>query len=236
MKKSFEPEWMDHSTSKMDVEGSLKDLRWINRYLGGYKTILKNIEEQVRKRKIKELSILDIATGSGDIPIEMVLWARKQGITTSIKAIDKNPQMIEIAQGRSISYPEISYEVGNVFNLPYQDETFDFCTTSLFLHHLGSKDWLPFLREMLRLAKRAVLVNDLIRAWIPYYGFKFLARAFRFHPMTRHDGAVSVLRAFTIDEIEKLIREGDFKGCEIRRHFPYRFCLVLNKWGEGSLI
>jgi len=227
--QSQESEWMDgdHYTLQ-DLEASLEGIRWVNRCLGGYAIILKNIQTLVQEYQQRKFSILDIATGSADIPIEIALWARKMKLEVSILAIDKNPNIVKIAQESTVDYPEIRVEVHDFFQFPYDDNSFDYCLSSLFLHHLKPVDAIPFLKRMYGLCRQAVFVNDLIRGWIPFYSYKALASLFRLHPMTRHDGAISVLRAFRVPELERMIKLA-FSSYEIKKYFPYRFGLTLKK-------
>jgi ubiquinone/menaquinone biosynthesis C-methylase UbiE len=171
---------------------------------------------------------LDVATGSADIPIQIIRWARKMGLEVSILAIYKNPQIIKIARKEAADYPEITLEASDFYETAYPKNSFEYCVSSLFLHHLNPKDVLSFLRRMYELCHRAVFVNDLIRGWVPYYAYRCLACLFRLHPMTCHDGAVSVLRAFTIPELNKMVRP-EFDSYEIKKHFPYRFGLTIRK-------
>ena len=228
-RQSQEDEWMDGDHCSIeDLQESLNGLRWVNRHLGGYRTVLKNLQALVQEHGLKKFSILDVATGSADIPIEIVKWTRKMDLDVSIHAIDKNPKIISIAQKEASDYPEITLEVSDFYKASYPKNSFEYCLSSLFLHHLGSGDALSFLERMHDLCNRAVFVNDLIRGWIPYYSYKFLAYLFRLHPMTRHDGAISVLRAFTIPELKEMVGS-EFNSCEIKGYFPYRFGLTIRK-------
>lgn len=228
-RQSQEEEWMDGDHYSIeDLEASLEGLRWVNQNLRGYQIILRNLQTLIHEHGVKKFSILDVATGSADIPIKIVQWARKQGLKVSILAIDKNPNIIKIAQKETLDYPEITLEVCDFYEAPYSENFFDYCLSSLFLHHLEPTKAIPFLKRMYHLCYRAVFVNDLVRGWVPYYSYKVLAGLFRLHPMTRHDGAVSVLRAFTIPEFKRLIKP-EFDFYEIKKHFPYRFGLTIRK-------
>lgn len=228
-RQSREEEWMDGDRySVEDLRESLKGLRWVNRYLGGYRIVLENLQTLAREHGIKKFSILDVATGSADIPIEIIKWARKMKLDVSILAIDKNPSIVKIAQKEASDYPEITLEMSDFYKASYLENSFDYCLSSLFLHHLDPSKNIPFLRRMYNLCSRAVFINDLVRGWVPYYSYKCLSRLFRLHPMTRHDGAISVLRAFTIPELEGMIKP-TFTSYEIKRYFPYRFGMILRK-------
>lgn len=229
-KRKEESEWMDQpDCSPEALEASLKDLCWVNRYLGGASVIKRLLQKIIHQKGLRKFSILDIATGSGDIPIEMVKWGRSNGFEITIKALDKNSEIIKIAQSISKDCPEISFEVSDFFKNTYPGQSFDFCISSLFLHHLSSDLIKPFLKEIFRLCRHAVVVNDLVRGWIPYTLFKLIGPVAGLHPMTRHDGAVSILRALTISELESIVKDCHFNFYQIQSHFPYRLSLTLEK-------
>jgi 2-polyprenyl-3-methyl-5-hydroxy-6-metoxy-1,4-benzoquinol methylase len=229
-RQSRTPEWMDGDQySDQDLHESLQDLRWINRYLGGNAVVIKNLSRLAKEKKLLRFSILDVATGSGDIPLEIAKWGRQKGLNISILGIDKNSKTIEIARENAKDYPEIKYETADFFELDSRKQSFDFCISSLFLHHL-SPDQVPrFLEQMLLLSRHAVLINDLIRSWAAYGGYLFIAKCAGLHQMTRHDGAVSVLRAYTVPQLCGILKEQGLEKFLIRRHFPYRFCLILGR-------
>ncbi len=228
--RSEEPEWMDDGNVSIDeIKESLKDLCFINRYLGGAAVALRLIKNIVKKKNLQKFSILDVATGSSDIPRQLIKWARQENLDISITALDKNPQMIKISQEFSKFYPEISFEIGDFLKNSYSENTFDFCISSLFLHHLSDERIKPFLKEMFRLCRHGVIINDLVRGIVPYVFFKLIGPLLRLHLMTRHDGAVSIRRAFTLKEIKLIAREAGFHSFSVRKHFPYRMSLVLHK-------
>ncbi|MBI1883477.1 MAG: methyltransferase domain-containing protein [Chlamydiae bacterium] len=225
-KQSHDPEWMDGDDyTEEDLEKTLKNLQWINCWLGGTRVILKNLEREIQKRGLKKFSILDVGTGSGDIPIQIIKWARKNPYQVSILALDKNPRMVKMAKRNAALYPEISVQIQDVFDLKESEQKFDFCISSLFLHHLSPDQAIPILKKMLSLSRCGVLINDLLRAWIPYGFYQILSGVMCFHAMTRNDGAISILRAFTVQELKTLMKSNGFKNYEVRRHFPYRLSL-----------
>lgn len=228
--QSQAPEWMDgDSYSEEDLKCSLDDLRWINRCLGGYAVILKNLGGLIQKKKLTEFSILDAATGSGDIPLAITKWARRHSLKVSILGVDKNTRTIEIAKKQAKDYPEIQYQACDFFELSEEKYSFDFCISSLFLHHLTPDQVSVFLNRMLLLSRHAVLINDLVRSWIAYAGYRLISKCVRLHNMTQHDGAVSVLRSYTVPQLYDLLKSKGFANFAIRRHFPYRLCLILEK-------
>jgi ubiquinone/menaquinone biosynthesis C-methylase UbiE len=90
--------------------------------------------------------------------------------------------------------------------LPYPDDSFDIAHCSLVVHHLAPGDAVTFLRELRRVARSGVVVNDLDRSWPTWLGAWLLAHALATSRYTRHDAPLSVRRAYTHDEMTELIR------------------------------
>ncbi len=78
------------------------------------------------------------------------------------------------------------------------------------------------LAEMNRVARVAVIVSDLRRSWLAVAGFWTVSFPLRFHPVTRHDGVVSVLRGFTPGELRQIVRQATGVVPTVSRHLGYR--------------
>lgn len=182
-----------------ELEGSLADIRVVNRYLGDTRAILKHLSAKVKGQD--HISVLDVATGSADLPVAVVEWARKRGIGISVTAIDINNRTVEIARRYATAHPEIELLVGDALQLPFPDKSFDFVLCSKSLHHMKEPEAVAALREMLRVARRGYIIMDLRRSWIAYALIYLLTRIFTRNRMTRFDAPLSVLKAFTPDEL-----------------------------------
>ncbi|MDP3980082.1 MAG: methyltransferase domain-containing protein [Chlamydiota bacterium] len=229
-KQSCETEWMDgEQYTIQDLKMSLQGLRWINRYLGGASIMVHELRKLILQMNLQRLTILDVATGSADIPIRIVQWARQIGIELSIKAIDKNPDIVKIARKATQMYPEIEVYEKDCLMEGSPPESFDFCISSLFIHHLDPSQLIFFLKKLVFLSKKAVVLNDLTRSWVSYYSFILLSRLIKMHPMNRHDGAISILRSYTIKELHSILTTNKIHIFKINPCFPYRLCLVIYK-------
>lgn len=229
--QSTESEWMDgENYSEEDLNHSLKDLRWLNRYLGGYSIIINHLASYAKKNGLQKFTILDVATGSGDIPKKVVEWGRKNKLDILILAIDKNPDSIELAKRDAVKYPEIKFDVNDFYKVPYSPDSFDFCISSLFFHHLSRVQTGPFLKRMHSLSRKAVIISDLSRGWFTYYAYYLVSQAAHFHSMTKHDGLISILRAFTVQEIKGILKENGFDSYRIFcRFLPGRLSFMIHK-------
>lgn len=215
--KRTSPEFLDLSPEAYrpaELEGSLADIRVVNRYLGDRRALLKHLSAKLAACGCADLSgssgtapaftVLDIATGSADIPVAIADWARKAGLAAAITGVDINDQTIEIARKQTARYPEITLQVADGLRLPFPDKSFDFVLCSKTAHHLDDADAVRLIREILRVARRGYLVMDLRRSWIAYGLIYLLTRVFTRNRLTRNDGPLSVLKSFTPNELAAL--------------------------------
>jgi ubiquinone/menaquinone biosynthesis C-methylase UbiE len=176
----------------------------VNRYLGDIRAILKHLS--MKTAGSASFSVLDIATGSADIPLEIAVWARKAVMRADITVVDINPRIIEIARKRCEGFPEIKVAVADGLDLSFPDKNFDFVLCSKTAHHFSDEEVVRLIGGMLRIAKRGYIIMDLRRSWIACALIYILTRLFTRNRLTRYDGPLSVLRSFTPGELAALAR------------------------------
>jgi len=204
---------------------NLADLRRVNRYLGGRSALTRHLFPMIEATGLRRVRLLDIGTGSADIPARIVEWAGDRGIEVEFVALDLNEIAVLDARRRTDNYPEINVVRADAMNLPFDDRSFDFALASLFLHHFETPQAAALLRSFARVARVAFIVNDLRRHPVAYYSIKLLTQLFTRNRLVRNDSAVSVLRGFTERDISDLAELSQTE-LQIFRHFPYRFILV----------
>jgi ubiquinone/menaquinone biosynthesis C-methylase UbiE len=220
------PELMDASeVPEAELAVDLRNLAWINRLLGGIAVIRAHLPgKNSRARAAEPWSVLDVATGGGDIPRWLVHHGGWRG---PLLAADLHPQMLDLARRWSAGLP-IRFLRCDARRLPFRDRSVDLVLCSLMLHHLTEVDALSALRELARVARRRLVLNDLRRSRVAYILIWLITRFSR-NRLTRYDSPVSVERAFTPDELAALARKagldqsGQFR---IHRHLYYRMALV----------
>lgn len=224
--RSNEAELIDGSDYDLDefVE-NLADLRRVNRYLGGQSALIRHLFPMIKRAGKNHLRLLDIGTGSADIPKRIVDWSRSRGIKADFTVIDINEIAAQEAGKLTAEYPEIRVVRADAMNLPFEDRSFDFVLASLFLHHFATPQAAKLIRSFARVARDAFIINDLRRHPIAYFSIKLLTRIFTRNRLVRNDAAVSVLRGFTENDIVE-IQERAQTELQIFRHFPYRFILI----------
>ncbi|MBW3571525.1 MAG: methyltransferase domain-containing protein [Gemmatimonadetes bacterium] len=212
---------------------SLADLRGVNRWLGGYRVVLHHLGRLVARHPRTSYRVLDVGTGSADIPLRVAAWARRRGIRMQIVATDNHPTTLAFARRHAAAEPDVRVEPADALHLRYEDGAFDLAVCSAALHHFDARaDLLRVLREMDRVARIGGIVNDLRRSRPALVGARLLAATFwRGHPVTAHDGPLSVRRAFTPGELDELARAAALPGARVHRHEPFRVALVWEREG-----
>jgi 2-polyprenyl-3-methyl-5-hydroxy-6-metoxy-1,4-benzoquinol methylase len=221
MKRSFDPavlEMMDRDQPpSAELERDLERIRQLNRWFGSYRLVLSFIRPWIRPAE--KLRVVDLATGSGDIPRLIVDYARKINATIEIDAVDRQPATLEIARRLSADYSEISYREANVLEWN-SVEAYDIALCTLALHHFSNDDAVRLLRRCCQLSRRFVLVSDLRRSFSLVGGVYLLTALIFREPMTRHDARLSTIRAFSFSEMGDLAVRAEWKNFG---HKKFRF-------------
>ena len=214
-RRATEPELLDEGVPDHEAIRSLSDLRFVNRWLGGRRSLLRAVRPLLDG--IARPRLLDVGCGSADLPgfLARALPSRPLAVGVDLK-------LVHLKQAPS----GVQRVVADVRRLPFAAGSFDVVTASLFLHHFDGPEVAEVLRSLYALSRRALVVNDLRRARVPYvFGRAVFPRVFR-SPVSVADGLLSIRRGFTPGELLAAFREARIDGVRIRRSFPYRLVAV----------
>lgn len=209
-----------------ELSANLQDLERLNRLFGGTGLILRYLGAMLHRAQFDEVRILDVATGGADIPAAIVRWARRRGQHVKILGIDKNPQVLRATEERVRAYPEISLELADALTLPYDAGSFDVVLCSLALHHFTYQEGVKLLTSLDRIGRWGFIVNDLLRSWHAYLLTWLAMRLFCSGRLVRHDGPISIRRAYTLSEFRAMVSEAGVDGVRIHAHPFFRVALV----------
>lgn len=223
--RSYEPEILDLGPShysQEEYDDCMVQLARIGKLLGGDKASL-----QMFYNLPKVGTILDVGCGGGTFAIEL---ARKFP-HVEITGIDISPQAIKFAnkqlKGKNLN--NVHFEVPS--NLEsFASHSFDVVTSTLVCHHLNDEQLIDFLRQSYRVAKQAVVINDLHRHWLAYSSFRIIAQIFFPNRLIYHDGLLSIKRAFKKHEWIKYLNAAGIplEQCSISWHWAFRWVVCID--------
>lgn len=213
-----------------ELEENFRDIRRVNRLLGGVSTVLRHLPALLDGiPRDQPVSILDLATGSADIPLAIVNWAKRNGRNVDVVASDYSDDMLTIARRHLAEVPGISLARHDARAVSLPDGEFDIVLCSLSLHHFEPDDAVQVLKEMDRLARRGFIVNDLRRSQLGFIAAWLAAQATTRNRLTRNDAPLSVRRAYTTTELADLLDRAGIAGARITTHPWFRMAAVVVK-------
>ena len=221
MQRVNTPEILDSNSCPRDeVDTSLQDLCRINRWFGGVATTRSLIERVATAVGEKHFSLLEVAAGYGEVPRQAGKQLLRKGIKLDITDLDRVSTHLQPSH-RSL--------VADALALPFRDNSFDIVSCSLFAHHLEPAQLARYGEEACRVARRAILINDLIRhplhLALVYAGFPLM----RSH-ISRVDGVASVRRAYEPGEIREILcSSACYQKIEISTHYLFRMGVIVWK-------
>jgi 2-polyprenyl-3-methyl-5-hydroxy-6-metoxy-1,4-benzoquinol methylase len=226
MPRNMAPEIMDDpANSEADFAAALADLSRMNRWSMAQRPLDAWLDRLVAERGLTRLSLLDVGAGGGDSLRGVAAWGARRGIPVELCGLDISPWAERYAVQAGTPARWIT---ADLFDLP-AEERFDAVICSLFAHHLDDALMLRFLRWLPQHARHGWLILDLHRHWLPWAVVWAATRLLRMHPMVSHDGPVSVNRAFTRADWQRLSSEAGV-AADIRWTFPFRWAVS----GAGS--
>jgi len=218
MKRSFDPavlEMMDRPQPvSPELERDLERLRQLNRWFGSYSLVSFFMRRWMMPGT--QMRIVDLATGSGDIPRLLVDHARRIGAQIQIDAVDRQAATLEIARELSADYPEISYHAANILEWDCP-QGYDIALCSLVLHHFSDDDAVRLLQRCRALSRRFALVSDLRRGFLLRAGVYMLTALIFREPMTVFDARLSADRAFSFGEMRDLAIKAGWKNFRCKK-------------------
>lgn len=216
-----------------EVAAALRTLDRINRYFGGVPTTHAMVEHVASATGARHFSLLEVAAGSGKVPEIVAQRLARRGIEIEVTLLDRLrshlPANERSAEGFISQVSQSRSVAADALALPFPDEAFDLVSCNLFAHHLNPEELAQFVKEALRVCRRALLINDLIRH--PLH----LALVYASYPIMGsrvawRDGLTSVRRAYIPSEIHSVVsRACPGAGIEITRNYLFRMGMIVWK-------
>jgi ubiquinone/menaquinone biosynthesis C-methylase UbiE len=221
-------EMLDRPTTFVDLDENLDDIANFNAFFGGRWVTLRHVSRLLATIPADRVAtVVDVGTGGGDIPRALVRWARRARRPIQVLALDLGSEILGAAASRMDGYPEITLIQGDALALPLRPHSVDVAISTHLLHHLAPAEAVRSLAEMDRVSQRGLVANDLFRSRVAHAVVWVTTRLLAKSPMSRHDGPLSVLRAYTPEEVKSLARRANLPSVRVHRYlWALRLCAV----------
>jgi SAM-dependent methyltransferase len=214
-----------------DAAACYRFIEHVNRWFGGIAPVRDFLfSEADRQRPSGALRVLDIGSGTCDIPIAVAQHAHRRGIPMHITCVETNADAVKRAENRLARYPSlrltiIQQDIGKL-DVP-TDGPFDCAVAAMFCHHLDDDRLCDFLTGLGRLVSGRLLISDLRRSVLAHAGCWLWTRPFP--AAVRHDAMLSIRKGFRRDELLRLLTRIPSAHCDdVRLLSVLRIGAVLN--------
>ena len=188
---------------------SYRFMETVNRRFGGIRIVRRFLAAEIAARPAKvPLRILDIGSGSCDIPLAVSRWAQTQGIPLHFTCLEIAGPAADIARRRlaRAGNSQVQMLQENAFT-HHPAEPYDYAVASMCFHHFSNAQILTLLQRLRSFVLNGVLINDLRRSpWASLLAKPLLVRTLA---GVRHDALLSIRRGFKVDELSALLRQLD---------------------------
>lgn len=217
--RATQEEWLDLPDSDdVMVLRSHAFMRMVNRCFGGRRIVRNFLWEQILEhRPDRMIRILDIGSGSCDIPLALYAWARRRGIALQLLCVEKDQRAFAEGLGaiEKRQVTGIRAYHGDIFEYE-PTEIFDYVIGSMFFHHLTNRQILKLIRRLRTYVRRGVFINDLCRSRFTYAGACLLGVGA--DPRVRHDALLSIRKGFVREELLTLLGQVEDSTVSVRNH------------------
>ncbi len=211
------------------VHQTLRELEFINRWLGGNVVTLQAVKRLVADHKKETIHIADLGCGGGDMLKLLADWGRKNKLILRLIGIDANPHIIAFAIENCKSYPEITFETLDIFSPDFQSRKYDIVMGTLFYHHFSQNTLADFFLKLNHQVNIGIIINDIHRHWLAFHSIRLLTKFFSKSSMVRFDAPLSVLRAFTKQELADIFTRADIQSYQLKWRWAFRWQFIYEK-------
>ena len=232
-KRSMQQEFLDSPDCDPELAAeSYRFMEKVNRFFGGAGNVRRFIEKEAADCKSSSpLRILDIGSGSCDIPVAISRWARCRGIPVKFTCLEIFDSAVKIARAKIAESGETSVELiqEDVFT-HFPEHPYDYAVASMCFHHFEDEKILELMGRLRTFVKRGVLINDLHRSPLTWLGAVLLT-VFS-HEGVKHDSRLSIRRGFKIRELRKLLMRLDDVAVSVKPAWLFRVSATV-RFGKG---
>jgi 2-polyprenyl-3-methyl-5-hydroxy-6-metoxy-1,4-benzoquinol methylase len=220
LKRSYSPEIMDDfSIQDERIDEALRELSVANKYLGGISTSRDGLKLLLDGNNKDKISILDIGAGASDI----LQHINKKYHSLNFTSLELNKRTCDFLRKNSVS----DIVCADSRNLPVKERHFDIVHASLFLHHFKDEEIKKLLKELFKICREGIIINDLRRSILALIGIKIISVLFSRSEMFKNDGPLSVKRGFVKSDLINILTDLQIKKYHLKRKWAFRWMLVI---------
>lgn len=209
------------------IDQTLRELEFINKWLGGNSVTLNGLNKILSHCPERELKIADLGCGGGDMLMLIKARLVKRNRNATFTGIDANPNIVEYAKNNIASHTEIKFKAIDVLSAEFKQESFDVVFATLFFHHFTTNQLIELFKHLNSTTRCGIVINDLHRHPLAYYSIKFLTKVFSKSPMVINDAPLSVHRGFTRVELEEILSAARITSYSLKWKWAFRWQLVI---------
>lgn len=211
------------------------DINRVNRVLNGHAITLKAIEKILDENPQERYTIIDLGCGDGELLKQLALYFMDRPVTLDLIGVDLNGNAIKIASENCRAFSNISFLQRDILTLDTIAPACDILLCTLTMHHFGKEEIPVFLHRIVQLPRIGLIINDLQRSKVSYYLFKIFSSIFIKTNIAKHDGLVSIKRAFIKSELQEYSRAFPYLAHQIGRKWAFRYLWIMQFKKESTL-
>jgi len=226
----LEPEQLDNlSLSGKPLEKTLRSLKFINATLGNHRQLSTAVLTHCKKlSNNKKITIIDLGCGGGDSLLYLSKKLKKNNFETNLIGIDGNPKSIAYAKKSTKSISNIIFKSMDILDPDFNVPNCDVLISSHFIYHFNDQQLITFIQGLKSQNLKHVIFSELYRSKVAFYLFSVLRNLLPISNIAKSDGLLAIRRAYTIPEINTIIKNAGIKDFEIHKKPFFRMIITLN--------
>jgi 2-polyprenyl-3-methyl-5-hydroxy-6-metoxy-1,4-benzoquinol methylase len=222
--RSYKKEFLDRDDIPFaDIQQNMKELNFINTYLGGHSITIAGFKGLLNSRK--NISVCEIGCGGGDNLNAIYNCAKKDRIKIKFTGIDINPNCIAYAQ-KKIKIKGINFITSDYKLVAFSDDKPDIIFASLFCHHFTDEELIQMMKWMKANSKLGFFINDLHRHPIAYHFIKITSKIFSSSYLVKNDAPLSVLRGFKKQDWKNIFHQTGIANYTVQWKWAFRYLIT----------
>lgn len=222
---------LDSDANVIELHKNLKEFQFFNRWFGSHKTVITALEKTYQKYSHIEtnraLKIIDLGCGGGDVLLTIQRWAQRNNKTIDLLGVDSQKIIVDYAKKNTKQYPNIRIEQLDIFSEAFKNKRFDIVCLNNVCHHFSDEQMIQLITCLKAQTQLAIVINDLQRNPIAYFFCKWMTQLLRFSAFAKHDGPLSILKAFQIQDLRKYMLDSRTRLVDIKKTWAFRWQVII---------